>query len=412
VYEKKGAQDAHEAIRPVNIDLTPDFVSKYLSQDETKLYELIWKRFVASQMKPAEYFLKQVTIEGGKFMFRATGSTLIFDGFLKVYLVEEDNEEESVKIPKEIKEQDKLNLKKLDPKQHFTQPPARYTEATLVKELEKRGIGRPSTYAAILSTIQKRGYTSKEVKRFVPTELGKAVTNMLVKNLPDIINVSFTALMEEDLDKIEKGEIKRDSVLNTFYEKFSEDLEAFGEQEKGKIALKIDLACPKCKSSLLIRFGKGGEFAGCSKFPECKFTSNFTRDAQGKITLENTNGTQELSLKCPQCSKTLVKKMGRFGPFIACPGYPECKYIHQETLKVPCPSCGSKLVKRRWRGGNFWGCAKYPECKFAIFGEVAEIKCPNCKSPYLLVSKNKSGEIVHTCPNKECGYKENIVSDA
>ena len=406
IYGKKGAQDAHEAIRPINIEITPDIAHRYLKKDEAVLYELIWKRFVACQMSPAEYFQRQVLIDGGIYTFKATGSTLIFDGFLKVYLIEDEEDGEQItKIPKDIKEKDPLALKKLDSKQHFTQPPPRYSEATLVKELEKRGIGRPSTYAATLSTIQKRGYVEKDNKRFMPTELGKAVNGMLVKNLPDIINVTFTAKMEEDLDKIAQGEVDRDNILNDFYKKFKADLEIFGGSEVSRKAVETNLTCPACKNPLVVRFSKSGEFAGCSKFPECKFTSNFTRDDQGNITL-STDLPEASDLTCPNCGKSLVKKMGRFGPFLSCPGYPECKYIYQEQLKMPCPMCGGALTKRRWKRGSFWGCGNYPKCKFAIFGEVVETPCPKCKAPYMLVTKTKTGGEKHTCPNKDCGHTE------
>lgn len=409
VYSKKGAQDAHEAIRPIDVGVTPGHIAKYVSPDEAKLYGLIWKRFVACQMQPAEFFQRQVLIDGGKFTFKATGSTLMFDGFLKVYIIEDEEEEENVKIPKGIEEKSPLKLKKTDPKQHFTQPPPRFTEASLVKELEKKGIGRPSTYATILSTIQKRGYADKDNKRFIPTELGKAVTEMLVKNLPDIINVTFTATMEESLDKIEQGEADRDKVLLSFYEKFKADLEKFGGQEASRKVVLTDVPCPECGGHLAIRFGRTGEFLGCSKFPECKFTSAFTRSEDGKIELVKPS-EQESTLTCPQCGKNLTKKMGKFGPFLSCPGYPECKYIYQEQMKMPCPQCGKPVTKRRWRGGTFWGCSGYPECKFAIFGQITETQCPKCKkSPYLLVVKKKdSGIVTHTCPDKTCGFSEVI----
>ncbi|MBD3231594.1 type I DNA topoisomerase [Candidatus Dependentiae bacterium] len=405
-YAKKGAQDAHEAIRPINISITPEIAKKYLTADQAKLYGLIWKRFVACQMTPAQYFQRQVLISGGKYTFKTTGSTLIFDGFLKVYLIEDEEEKNSIKIPKNIKERDPAYLKKINGKQHFTQPPPRYTQASLVKELEKKGVGRPSTYATILSTIQKRKYVSVEKKKFIPTELGKTVTKMLVENLPDIINVSFTAHMEEDLDKIADGKIKRDDVLHEFYEKFQKDLKSFGGEALKKKAVPINKKCPKCKKGeLVIRFGKSGEFIGCSLFPECNFTSNFTKDDKGNIILVQPEKTEpKVDIKCPQCGKTLVQKVGRFGPFFACPGYPECKYIHQESLKMPCPQCGSKIVKRKSKMGSFWGCSNYPKCKFVIFGEVEEKPCPKCKSPYLLVKKSKDGKIILSCPNKECDY--------
>lgn len=410
-YGKKGAQDAHEAIRPIDVRLTPTFVASRASADEAKLYELIWKRFVACQMEPAEYFQRSVAVDGGKFSLKATGSSLIFDGFLKVYQAEEDEEEQNSKIPADIKEKDPLKLKKVDPKQHFTQPPPRYSEASLVKELEKRGIGRPSTYAAILSTIQKRGYATKEAKRFVPTELGKRVNEMLVKNLPDIINVSFTAQMEDDLDKIAQGDIKRDTVLNEFYEKFRKDLVAFGGNVEDKRSQETDLECPQCKNPLVIRFSKGGEFIGCSKFPQCTFTSGFSRKEDGTIVLEQAAG-EETNLTCPECRKPIIKRMGRFGLFKACSGYPECRYIHKDKLAFPCPQCGGDLVKRRWRGGSFWGCAKYPDCKFSIFGDVRSTPCPQCKNPYIIATKDKkSGQTKLACGNKECSYQEMIIEE-
>ncbi|MBU1007820.1 type I DNA topoisomerase [Candidatus Dependentiae bacterium] len=409
VYSKKGAQDAHEAIRPINVEVTPEVAAKYLDSASTKLYSLIWKRFMACQMSKAEYFQRQVSLKGGKYLFRVTGSTLVFDGFLKVYAVEDAESKNVVNIPKDIKEKDDVELKKAAGKQHFTQPPPRYSEATLVKELEKKGVGRPSTYAAILSTIQNRKYVEKDpkVKRFFPTDLGKTVNSLLVKNLPDIINVSFTAHMEEDLDKIADGKIERDNVLNEFYKEFKKDLKEFAGKDGKKEAVKTGLQCPKCKSDLLVRFGKAGQFAGCSGYPECTFTSNFTRDESGAVVLQKQTGTKISSeLACPNCGKTLAQKMSKYGPFWACPGYPECKYIHQEVLKMVCPKCQGKLVKRKWRGGSFWGCSGYPKCRFAIFGQVLEEPCPKCKSPYLLVTKGKDESESYSCPDKECGYKK------
>jgi DNA topoisomerase I len=406
VYAKKGAQDAHEAIRPIDVTISPDVATKYLGKDEAKLYGLIWKRFVACQMTKAEYLQKQVTLKADKFLFRASGSTLMFDGFMKVYLVEDENDKLVTKIPKTLKEQDPAELKKIAGKQHFTQPPPRYTEASLVKELEKKGVGRPSTYVATLFTIQKRKYVEKDKKRFHPTALGKSVNSMLVKNLPDIINVTFTAKMEEDLDKIAQGTENRDRVLKDFYGKFKEDLIAFGGNIVGKKTIITNLDCPKCKAPLVVRFGKAGDFVGCSKFPDCKFTSNFTKNEAGEIVLTKAADLVEVDIKCPQCGKALVQKIGKFGPFLTCPGYPECKYIHQESLKMACPQCKGKVVKRRWRGGSFWGCSSYPKCKFAIFGDVEETPCPKCDTPYLLVKKDKEGNKKYSCSNKECDYKK------
>ncbi len=408
IYAKKGAQDAHEAIRPVDVERTPDSVKAYLKPEEAKLYGLIWKRFVACQMADAVYFQRQVLFEDEKkeFIFKATGSTLIFDGFLKVYEVEEDAETETAKIPKNIKEAMPVSLKDLESKQHFTQPPPRYTEATLVKELEAKGIGRPSTYAATLSTIQKRKYIEKNNKRFGPTELGKTVNAMLVKNFPDIINVTFTAEMEENLDKIAQNKADRDKILNVFYKSFAKDLKAFGKDTSTRQAVvETDLVCPTCgKTKLNVRFGKAGEFLGCPNYPDCTFTSNFVRNAEGKLEISQETPVNEQSIiPCPNCGKLLVKKIGRYGPFLSCPGYPECKYIHQDALATPCPQCGGKVVKRRWRGGNFWGCSGYPDCKFAVFGDVEETPCAACNNPFLVVKKKKDGATMLACPNKACG---------
>ncbi len=402
-YTKKGAQDAHEAIRPINVKITPRIAAQYLTPEQAKLYSLIWKRFVACQMNAAEYFQRQVLVKGGKFTFRATGSTLVFDGFLKVYMIDDEKENE-LKIPKGIKENDPLDLKKTEPKQHFTKPAPRYNESSIVKELEKRGIGRPSTYAAIIYTVLKRKYVDKDQKRFIPTELGKMVSKMLTEHLPDIINVKFTAQMEEDLDKIAEGKIKRDEVLNEFYEPFAKDLETWAGKDGKKKAIETDIKCPECSKMLVIRFGKAGEFLGCSGFPECKFTSQFTKDEQGKIMLEEKKEAETVDIKCPNCGKNLVEKMGKFGPFLACPGYPECKYIHQESLKMPCPKCGGKIVKRVSKRGSFWGCANYPNCKLLIPGEVREEACPKCNNPYLSVKKENDGSVTIYCPIKECDY--------
>ena len=357
-------------------------------------------------MTPAEYAQRQVTIQGGKYTFKVTGSTLIFDGFLKVYsAVDDDEKEAKVIIPKELKVEHKIDLEKTDPKQHFTQPPPRFTEASLVKELEKDGIGRPSTYGAILNTIRARSYTELDPKkRFVPTELGMKVSHLLTENLPKIMDVKFTAIMEEDLDKIAHGELNRDELLRAFHAMFAKDLEAFRGEAKRAVET-TDIKCPLCKKGkLVIRFGKTGSFLGCSRFPECKFTSNFKRAEDGTIELIKHEEPQTLDMKCPLCGKPLRKVRGKYGEFIACSGYPECKYIHQEKAWFKCPVDGGEVVKRRWRGGTFWGCNNYPKCKFAVFGEIVEKPCPKCKSPYLIRKVDKEGNETLLCGNKECGW--------
>lgn len=413
IYSKSSgkAQDAHEAIRPIDVSITPEVAYKYLPKDSARLYELIWQRSVASQMQPAKYAQRHVVITGDKFIFKVTGSTLIFDGFLKVYGIDKDEQEETTVIPKTLKEKDPITLASIEPKQHFTQPPPRYSEASLVKELEKEGIGRPSTYSSILSTIQMRNYTTlDQKKRFTPTELGMAITKLLVDNLPDIMNVKFTAHMEENLDKIAHGELERDELLRKFHKAFEKDLKEFKGSDSGKgktTATAIEITCPKCKKhKLAIRFGKTGEFLGCLGYPECSFTSNFKRDEEGNIHLTKLEEPQLLDEKCPLCGKPLRKVIGKFGPFVACSGYPDCKYIKETKASFKCPLDGGDVVERRWRGGRFWGCKNYPKCKFAVFGEIEETPCPQCKLPFLVKKVAKNGTITLMCSDKKCGFTE------
>ncbi len=410
VFGKKGkskTQDAHEAIRPINVNVAPQLVTRYLSPDEAKLYTIIWQRFVASQMKPAQYAQRTVVIIGGDYTFKETGSSLIFDGFLKVYGIEDDDSDKT-KLPTSLKEKAPIDLKKTDPKQHFTQPPPRYTEASLVKELEKEGIGRPSTYAAILNTIRTRDYTQlDEKKRFIPTELGNAVTKLLVENLPRIMDKKFTAHMEEDLDKIANGTIKRDKLLKDFYKEFQDDLKKFKGEGGKRAAVTTEISCPKCKKNKLnIKFGKSGEFLGCSAYPECDFTSNFERTETGKIKIIKTVPPKLLDEKCPECGKAMRKLTGRFGEFTACSGYPECKYIKREIAGFPCPQDKGLVVRKVWRGGKFWGCDNYPKCKFAVFDEITEKKCPQCTLPFLIKKTSKDGNVTLLCFDKTCDYKK------
>jgi len=414
IYEKKSTtntQDAHEAIRPIDVSITPEQVKAFAEPAQAKVYELIWHRFVASQMTPANFAQRQVVIKGGKYLFKAIGSTLLFDGFLAAYNDEEDDtdttKDEKVKVPEGFKKDADLNLKKIDPKQHFTQPPPRYSEASLVKELEKEGIGRPSTYATIMNTICAREYTTVDKKRFIPTELGMLVTKVLTENFSHIMNIKFTAHMEEDLDKIAEGELDRDKLLNKFWENFEKDLIAF-KGTSGRSSQATDIACPECKEKkLLIRFGKAGEFIGCEGFPECAFTSNFVRDeATGAITLVEKEKPQTLDINCPDCKKPLREMMGRFGKFISCSGYPDCKYIQQNKAGFQCPMDKGDVMERKWRGGTFWGCKNYPTCKYALFGDIQETPCPQCQAPAVLKKLDpKTNGIALECADKKCGYK-------
>jgi DNA topoisomerase-1 len=411
IYAKKGkSQDAHEAVRPVDVNVTPQHIAPYVERDVLKLYELIWKRFVACQMTQAEYAQKQITIKANTLELKATGSTLLFNGFTALYEKDEeegDEKESTTLIPKSLTEKSKLDLSDVITKQHFTQPPARYSEATLVKEMEKAGIGRPSTYATILKTIQARAYTTlDQKKRFVPTDLGTTVTEFLIKNFPALFEITFTASMEEDLDKIASGEIDRDKLLRNFYTTFRKTVDVATDSEK-QPAQQTNITCPECnKGPLLIRFGKSGPFLGCSTYPECSFTSNFERSEEGAITLVKSVAPELLDTPCPLCKKPLRRVKGRYGMFTACSGYPACTYIQQEKAPFPCPNCNSDIVKKTFRGSSFWGCSNYPTCRYTLTGAIEQIACPQCKFPYT-VSKPTAEGTAMRCPNPKCPSNAN-----
>jgi DNA topoisomerase I len=465
---KKDAQDAHEAIRPTSVERTPEEVSKYLAEDELKLYRLIWMRFIASQMMPA--ILDQTTIDvtaqgkdGAKYLFRATGSVQKFDGFLKVYeegkdQKDEDDEELKHKLPL-VTQGEILKLKSLEPEQHFTEPPPRFTEATLVKELEADGVGRPSTYASILSTIQEREYVKKEGGKFFPTELGMVVTDLLLESFNDLFDVKYTARMEEELDGIEEGKIDWRQAMSEFYERFEKDLDhaARNMTDIKRMERPTDLICEKCGKPMVIKWGKHGSFIACTGYPECKNTRELTvdlpdvegadlaeQDAQeycencgrpmvlkkGRFgqfyacsgypdckTTKRIGDTEQkqsdvpLEEKCPQCGNNLVLKNGRFGEFTACSNYPTCKYVKQKTIGVPCPNCsqGEVVERRSKRGKTFYGCNRYPECDFVAWGKPIQEKCPECGSSYLIEKWLKAGPVAQ-CPNGECKFKKAIDS--
>lgn len=412
VYSKKNAtQDAHEAIRPIDMQLKPEDIKQYVSPEIYKLYALIWSRALASQMKPAIYAQRQIVIKADKYTFKATGSTLTFDGFLKAYQLEDEEDEKTVKLPSGLQEKQTLSVEKLQPKQHFTQPPARYSEATLVKELEKQGIGRPSTYSSILSTIQNRNYATLEKKRFMPSDLGMKVTQMLEEYFPKIMDPKFTAHMEEDLDKIAQGELQRDILLFEFWQSFEKDLNNFKGQtdtSKNKTLEQTNIICPECNDKhLVIRIGKNGSFVGCSGFPKCSFTSKFERleDGSVKLITKSEADIELLSEQCTKCNKPLRKMQGRFGEFLACSGYPECKFIKQNIANFPCPKCNNPIAERKWRGGTLWGCQNYPQCNFSIFSDIEQIPCPKCKkSVYMIKKTNKAQQTTLICPMDDCKH--------
>ena len=400
---KKLAQEAHEAIRPTYIDYTPDQIKKYLSKDQLKLYQLIWNRFIASQMAEAVFQVTTVEIEANKYLFRATASELLFDGFLKIYQdVKEENgdEEEEFKLPG-LKEKDPLNLLELIPKQHFTKPPPRFSEASLIKELEENGIGRPSTYAQIVSTIKQRKYVEMENRKLFPTELGKTVNQILVKNFPDIFEVQFTAKMEEELDKIEVGEEKWVDVLKDFYDPFQLSLDQV-ENDKGKIRKltqeKTDEVCEKCGSPMIIRWGRNGRFLACSAYPQCKNAKPLSSDEN------NTPLTDE---KCDLCGAPMLVKTSRYGRFLSCSKYPECKFTRPYSIGVNCPQegCGGFLIERRSKRGKiFYGCSNYPKCKFATWDKPLDQTCSNCGAKFLVQKSSKAkGEYLKCL---KCGHEE------
>lgn len=358
----KSAQEGHEAIRPTDVTRTPDAIKDFLSTDQYKLYNLIWRRFVASQMTPARLALTAADIQAGKGLFRANGREVIFDGYTR--LISLTSDDQSQVLPA-LDTGEKLDLLKLDPTQHFTQPPPRYTEASLVRLLEKQGIGRPSTYATIISTIQQRGYVRMEKRRFYATDLGILVNDKLVAYFPRILDAGFTADMENRLDSIETGDADSTRTLKEFYDPFSKELEYAKENmESAKNTEHSEETCEECGKPMLIRWSRKGKFLGCSGFPECKNTKNLGDDGEP---------APELEEKCPDCGAQLIIKTGRRGKFAACPNYPDCKNsfslnkegkpIILEKREIECDKCGGTMILRAGRRGPFFGCKSYPKCK-------------------------------------------------
>src|SRR6266853_851626 len=464
--EKKEAQAAHEAIRPTSAARHPDQVKQYLQEDEFKVYKLIWQRFVASQMNPAVFDQTTVDIDAKSgnevFQFRVTGSVPKFDGFLKVYKESRDTEDEEDeelkhKLPP-LEAGQKLTLKSLLPEQHFTEPPPRFNEASLVKELEERGIGRPSTYATILSTIQERQYAQKVGGKFTPTEIGLVVTDLLVENFKDIFDFQYTARLEEELDEIEEGKQTGNDALTEFYQKFAKDLR-YAEKHMENIKRMekpTDEKCELCGAPLVIKWGKHGSFYACSTYDKenpdtCKFTKENPINLPDLDTADIQETAQEeycencgrvmvlkrgrfgqfmactgypdckttrrldqgkkvpdipLDETCPLCKRNLILRHGRFGEFTSCSGYPECKYVKQNFIGVKCPLCGEgELVEKRARKGNtFYGCSRYPKCKFTSAAKPIPEKCPDCGHDFLVERIRKDGPVI-ACPNKECDYE-------
>lgn len=409
---RRGAQDAHEAIRPTSVARTPETVKQYLSNEQFQLYRLIWQRFIASQMTPAVLDVVTVDIQAGRYTFRATSSSVKFDGFLRVYVEGKDNgelsDEERPPLPPMIEGQ-VLTLLQLLPEQHFTEPPPRYTEATLVKALEEKGIGRPSTYATILSTIMERGYVDLQDKRFYPTPLGIAVTDYLVKHFPDILDVQFTAGVEQQLDEIEEGSRAWTEVLQAFYQPFAQRL-AESEQSEERVEVKpqeTDYLCPKCGSKMVVRQGRHGKFLGCSRFPECDGILNLTKSG------EPAPPDRPSDEVCHQCGSPMVIRWGRYGDYLACTN-PKCKATRplQEPTEVTCPACkqGKLVVRHSRRGKVFYGCNRYPQCQFVLWDKPTGDLCPKCGYP--LVEKRSGKKVVGIkCSNPACDYQQEMPTE-
>lgn len=417
----KKVQDAHEAIRPSSVYNTPEKVAPYLSKDQLELYTLIWKRFVASQMTQAIIDKVTVSISAGPYIFNANGSSIKFPGFMSLYMSADDElEDEKKKMLPDISEGMDLKLNKLDPKQHFTQPPPRFSEASLVKELEENGIGRPSTYAAILSTIREKGYVDFIKGYFKPSELGFIVNDLLVESFPNIFNVDFTAKMEDDLDRIEGEEAKAFDVLSSFYTPFKTKLDKASEEMlsvKG-VGFPTGLKCPECGSELKIKVGKNGHFLACSAYPKCSYSRNYNRDEKGVISPVKASENEVTDRTCDKCQKPMVLKHGRYGDFFACSGYPECKNTQSSNsngrmnntgVKCPEKNCTGEIVeKKSKRGKIFYGCNRYPECTFATWDKPMAKNCPSCGAKFLLEKTTKKSGAVLYCMVKGCGYKESI----
>ena len=473
---KKAAQDAHEAIRPTDVSRTPESIARSLTEEQLKLYRLIWQRFVASQMMPAVFDVTTAKIAalssktGKTYDFRLSGSVVRFDGFLKVYEVAEeqkdDDDESANKLPN-LDDVKLLELEKLDDEQHFTSPPPRYNEASLVKVLEERGIGRPSTYASIINTIQDREYVTKISGRFYPTEIGVVVCDLLVKNFPYIFDVAYTARLEEELDEIEEGTEKWTVLLNGFYDHFEDELKDAGAKMEDikRMEKPTDEKCDLCGSPLLLKWGKFGSFYACSAYNKkdkssCTFTKENTAgkpemntpegqeaaeqeeycDNCGRVMVlrrgpfgmfmscpgfnedppcktfrklsskqqQKVSAPQPTGEDCPQCGKPLVLRQGSYGEFVSCSGYPKCKYVKQNLIEgMKCPKCGvGDLAERKAKRGNiFWGCTNYPKCDFTSNNKPVAEKCPECGSPYLVEKTLRSG-IYLECPNKKKAAEE------
>ena len=422
----KSAQEAHEAIRPTSLDYTPERVAPYLKPEELRLYNLIWNRFLASQMAPAQFEQTSVDITANDCLFRATGQVMRFDGFLRVYMEGKDDktnddDDDEKQLPP-LTAGEILTLLKVTPNQHFTQPPPRFTQATLIKELEENGIGRPSTYASIMSTILNKEYVYEdEQRRLRPTDLGMLVTELLVESFPDILNAEFTAGMEQILDKIEEGNENWQQAISRFYEPFSASLERADKEMRDVkgAGTPTDIPCGVCADGkMAVRWGRNGEFLACANYPECKSTRNFTRDEHGTIIPQDKEDVMTDEV-CDKCGKPMQVRFGRYGKFLGCSGYPECSNIKKVgkaaavSLGITCPDCqkGDLQQKHSRRGKVFYSCSTYPKCKFALWDKPVPEPCPQCNAPFVVEKTTKRAGTTRRCFREECDYVASVEQE-
>ncbi len=409
---KSGAQDAHEAVRPVNVAIEPSKIRKYLSVDQYRLYKLIWNRYIASQMAAAEINTVSAVIEAGGYTFHSSGSTVKFPGFLAVYeesTDDEKNADDKEKLLPEINADEELVLCEALPEQHFTEPPMRYTEASLIKLLEELGIGRPSTYLLIVPTIAQREYIVREGKSLKPTSLGEATTKLMKESFPDIVDYKFTATMESRLDDVEDGVTTMKEVLRSFYENFAKELES-ATATATRLELpseETDIICDKCGATMVVKSGRFGKFAACPNYPECKNTKPLNKTTEAEKTEKP---VEKVEYKCEECGADMVIRHGRYGNFYACSKYPECKYTrpYGQTIDVKCPKCGSDVLTKWGRNKSvFYSCVKYPECDFSSWDKPSVEKCPECGG----MLYEKKGKNLLVCKNDGCGYKREFTPE-
>ncbi|MGK5088731.1 type I DNA topoisomerase [Bdellovibrionota bacterium FG-2] len=422
VYKsKKAAQEAHEAIRPTSLEFPPEMVQPFLEPDMFRLYQLIWNRFLASQMTPAIYDQTTIDISSKDktahlHTFRASGSVMKFPGFTAVYQEMEDDKgddaDKVLQLPK-LAVGTSLKAGEINPLQHFTQPPPRYTDASLIKDLEEKGIGRPSTYASILSNLQDREYVEKRENKYYPSELGTVVTELLVAAFPDLLNFEFTAEMENQLDEIEEGKKNFKKIMTAFWKPFEKTLEQAKKDMKNikRLEVPTDVVCEKCSHKMVIKWGKLGSFLACSNYPECKNTQDFKKDDQGVIVIIPKEYTDK---KCKKCDNPMVIKGGKFGKFLACSDYPNCKYTQAVTIGIQCPKCKQgDIAQRQSRFRRiFFSCERWPDCDFALWDKPITKECPECKFPLMTEKITKRAGLFHKCPVKECGFIEILDPNA